>query len=44
MSEAELAIDAVLKENAGKKLSIVFAMENMDAIVESMEEVKKKVN
>ena len=45
MSEAELAIDAVLKENAGKKLSIVFAMENMDAIVESMEsDVKKKVD
>lgn len=43
MSEAELAIDAVLKENTGKKLSIVFAMENMDAIIESMEEVKKKV-
>jgi hypothetical protein len=44
MSEAELAIDAVLKENTGKKLSIVFAMENMDAIIESMEEVKKKVD
>lgn len=45
MSEAELAIDAVLKENAGKKLSIVFAMENMDAIVESIEaDIKKKVD
>lgn len=43
MSEAELAIDAVLKENNGKTASILYAMENMDAIIEAME-VKKKVD
>lgn len=43
MTEAELAIDAVLKENSGKKLSILYAMENMDKIIDSME-LKKKVD
>ena len=42
LSEAEKAIDAVLKENLGKKLSILYAMENMDAIIDSMG-LKKKV-
>jgi hypothetical protein len=42
LSEAEKAIDAVLKENSGKKLSILYAMENMDAIIDSMG-LKKKV-
>lgn len=43
MTEAELAIDEVLKENSGKKLSILYAMENMDKIIDSME-LKKKVD
>ncbi len=42
LSEAEKAIDAVLKENSGKKLSILYAMENMDKIIDSID-VKKKV-
>lgn len=42
LSEAEQAIDAVLKENSGKKLSILYAMENMDKIIDSLD-VKKKV-
>jgi len=41
MSEAELAVDAILQETEGKRLSIRFAMENMDAIIESID-VKKK--
>lgn len=42
MSEAEKAIDAVLTENKGKKLSIFYTIENLDSIIESFD-LKKKV-